>query len=78
MPSYTFKNINTDEQWTEILSMSDRDRFLKDNPHIHQLIVKAPSIGDPVRLGRVHHDGGFNDVLKKIKSHHRGSTIQPR
>ena len=78
MPSYTFKNETTDEVSDMILSLAEREVFLKTNPHMKQLITKAPSIGDSVRLGIRHHDQNFNDVLKNIKSHHHGSNIETR
>ena len=78
MPTYTFQNENTGETREMFLSMTEREVFLKTNPHMKQLITKAPSLGDSVRLGFRHHDQNFNDVLKNIKSHHHGSNIETR
>ena len=33
MPLYTFRDINTGEQFDEMMSMSARERYLKDNPN---------------------------------------------
>ena len=78
MPIYTFKNLETGEITTEMMKIAELDEFKANNPHLQQQITGAPSLGDSVRLGLRHHDGGFNDVLKNIKSHHRGSTIETR
>jgi hypothetical protein len=70
MPTYTFKSKVTGEQWTEMISISERDNVLKD-PTIEQ-VVSAPAIVSGVSAKP---DSGFRDVLKHIKSSHRGSKI---
>ncbi len=74
MPTYTFKNEETEEEFTTMMSMSEREEFLNNNPHIKQCLA-APSFGDPVRLGVRKIDRGFNDVLQKAKSAHIHSTV---
>ena len=80
MPSYTFKDLNTEEELTMIMSMSEREEYVKSNPHMQQVIHSAPALGDPIRLGLKKPDNGFRDRLKEIKkAHSRGltkSTIQ--
>lgn len=73
MPNYTFRNNETNETFDISMSISERDQYVQDNPHLTQLILGAPSIGDPHRLGLKKPDDGFRDVLKHIKSHHPGS-----
>ena len=73
MPNYTFRNNETDEVFDITMSISERDQYVQDNPHLTQLITGAPSIGDSVRLGLKKPDDGFRDVLRNIKSHHPGS-----
>jgi hypothetical protein len=73
MPTYSFEDTKTNEQFDKILSMSERETYLKDNPHVKQIFKKAPGIGDPVRLGLRKPDDGFRDVLKNVKHHHGGS-----
>lgn len=74
MPTYTFYNENTNEEFTTIISMSEREEFLINNPHIKQRPA-APPIGDSVRLGVRKIDRSFNDVLIKAKSAHLHSTV---
>lgn len=50
MPVYTFKNINTDEEFDLEMSIADREQYLKDNPDIQQILNKM-NLGDPVKLG---------------------------
>lgn len=75
MPTYTFVNTTSGETFTEIMSISEREEFLKANPHVNQQIVSAPSLGDPIRLGLKKPDSGFRDRLKEIKkAHSKGWT----
>jgi hypothetical protein len=75
MPTYSFLNKETNEEYDIILSMSEIDRYKIDNPHLEQLIKFAPALVDPTRLGLRKPDSGFRDVLKKVKSAHRGAKI---
>ena len=72
MPNYTFLNKETEEYIEVNMSISERDKYLEDNPNLQQVIHKAPSIGDSVRLGLRKPDSGFRDVLKEIKKKHSG------
>lgn len=72
MPLYTFKNKETGEIWDERMSLSDRERKLQD-PNIEQLITGAPRLNYS-QIGKKP-DDNFRDVLKRIKSKHRGSNI---
>lgn len=78
MPLYTFRDEETGIIHDIQLSLAEREEFLKTYPHMKQIITSAPAIGDPVRLGRRHHDDNFNDVLKSIKKANRHSTIETR
>lgn len=70
MPHYTFMNTETGEVIDTVMSMSEREQFIADNPHMQQQICRAPSIGDSVRLGLRKPDAGFRDRLKEIKKQH--------
>lgn len=73
MPSYTFLNTTSGEVFTTIMSIAEREEYLKDNPHIQQQLISAPSIGDSIRLGLKKPDNGFRDRLREIKkAHSRG------
>jgi hypothetical protein len=74
MPTYTFRDKNTLEQFDKFLSISAREEYLNQNPHIESVIT-APAIGDSVRLGRGR-DAGFKDVLQKIHQRTPGSDLK--
>ena len=75
MPTYLFENTKTGEQIEMFIGISERDKLLKENPHLKQLVNGFPGTVDPTRIGRVKPDNGFKDVLKEINKHHRGSTL---
>ena len=45
MPSYSFKNTETGEEWEEFFSISEREKFLEQNPHIQQLPSMVSIVG---------------------------------
>lgn len=70
MPRYTFKDLNTGDEFTTVMTMAEREEYVKANPHIQQQLISAPSLGDSIRLGLKKPDNGFRDRLKEIKKHH--------
>jgi len=73
MPTYIIKDTKTNKIEEVFMFMSELDEFLKTNPEKH-IVPQAPAIVSGV-AGLRKIDNGFRDVLKKIKSKHRGSTI---
>jgi len=73
MPSYKFLNTQTNEEIDIFMSISDRDKFLQENPNMEQLVNGAPIIGHSTLTKKP--DSGFRDVLSEIKKKHRRSTI---
>jgi len=67
MPTYTFLNNETGEEWTEMMSISEKEKFLSENNKISQ-VVSAPALHSGRGMGRP--ASGFCDVLKEIKNKH--------
>jgi hypothetical protein len=65
MPTYKFLNNDTGEEFEDFMSISALDDFLKENPHITQLVHGAPLIHSGRGLGKP--DNGFRDLLKTMK-----------
>ena len=66
MPTYSFRNKETGEIFDELMSMSSRETYLNDNPHLETIITSAPAfVGDHIVIKK---DSGFKEVLQKIKS----------
>ena len=72
MPTYTFKRGT--KKWTEHMIISEMERFLDENVDI-TIMPAAPRIVSGVANKRNKPDGGFRDVLKRIKKANRGSHI---
>lgn len=65
MPTYTFINTETDEEFDLFLkSWKNKDEYLEANPNIKQTIRAAPVVGynDAKKP-----DEGFRDILRDIK-----------
>lgn len=76
MPTYTFLNTKTNLQETHIMSISELADYKKANPDMKQLIISAPALADPVRVGvGAKPSNQFRDVLKEIKKKNWGSSI---
>jgi hypothetical protein len=77
MPTYDFRNNKTNEEFEKRLSMSDRETYLKENPHIQQIHRQSAQLIDSRNTTAVNNkpDSGFRDVLKNIKSHHKVNNI---
>lgn len=69
MPNYTFKDTTTGDEWTTFMSISEKEQYLEQNKHVHQLITPV-AFGDAIKMGVRKPDSGFRDVLKEIKKHH--------
>ncbi len=75
MPTYSFKNTETGEEFDKFMSISAREQYLKDNPTIQPLITSSAAICDPVTIGVRQTDSGFKEVLKTIHKRSPGSNL---
>ena len=75
MPTYNFKNTETGEEWEELFSMSEREKFLEQNPHIQQLPSLITISGG---VGGIKNDSGWGDNMSRIAEAHPGSPLAMR
>jgi hypothetical protein len=64
MPTYTFRDSTTGEEWDDMMSISEADAFLEQNPNIHKVPVAinlVGGVGDRVRT-----DSGMKEMLSRI------------
>lgn len=78
MPTYTFRDKNTGEEFDRLMSWNDRETFLKENPQLESIINGAPALGDSVRLGVRTMDNGFREVLSKINAANPRSNLKDK
>ena len=44
MPIYKLRNTQTNEEWEELMSISEMEQKLEDHPHVELLINGAPMV----------------------------------
>jgi len=82
MPLYDYRCVTCKVTWEDKRLIDERDEPLKE-PCIHCSDVGTVERWLPSTFGlaysveRVKRPKSFNDILKNIKSKHRGSTITP-
>lgn len=75
MPTYRFRDKNTDEVFEKFMSISERDAYVKENDHLEQVPNAGFAYVDTVKLGRTKPADGFKDLLKQIKKNNIRSNI---
>ena len=65
MPIYTFENTETEEQFDMMMAIADKEKWLKKNPHMKQIIT-APNLNFGGVGDRTKPDKGFQDVLSRV------------
>ena len=75
MPTYTFYDTETQEEYVEFMSMSELDEYKKMNPHVNQVFVPIAVVGDHVMGVGPKNDGGFNERMSQIASAHPNSPL---
>ena len=76
MPSYSFKNTKTGEEFDEFFTIANREKFLEQNPHIQQLPSMVSIVGG--HGDRIKNDGGWKDNMSRIAEAHPGSPLAQR
>ena len=75
MPTYVFRNKETNEQFEKILKISELDSFREENPQL-ETVIQAVAFGDPTKLSSTRKfDSGFKEVLQKIHEKTPGSQL---
>lgn len=79
MPVYSFLDTSTNKQFDLMLSISERESYLSENPHVHQVFTKAPALHSGAGITGKKPDDGFRDKLKEIKkAHSRGYSKESK
>jgi hypothetical protein len=75
MPTYVFRNKETNEQFEKILKISELDSFREENPQL-ETVIQAVAFGDPTKLSSTRKfDTGFKEVLQRIHEKTPGSQL---
>ena len=74
MPTYNFHNTKTDEKWTEYMSISEMEEFIKKK-HIKLLMPTQLNIVSSVGNVDSKTDSGWKEVLSKVSEAHPASSL---
>ena len=75
MPIYTFENTKTGKVYDDMMSIAEKEQFLKKNKHIEQKLTTI-NISSGVRgMGNMKNDGGWKDNLSRIADAHPTSEL---
>ena len=75
MPTYIFRDNKTGEPWEDMMSNSQREIYLKNNPEINQVPGGFVTVGDHLMGVGPKNDEGFKDLMKGIASKHPDSPM---
>ena len=74
MPTYSFRDKDTGEEWDALMSWQTSVEYLDENPNIERFLSGAPSTihgtGDRTKT-----DNGFKEVLSKISDSNPNSAL---
>ena len=74
MPIYTFENTKTGEVFDDMMSIADKESYLKKNKHIKQMLTTI-NISSGVQGVNMKTDGGWKDNLSRIADAHPTSEL---
>ena len=75
MPTYSFLNTKTGKEFTELMGISEKEKYLKKNKHIKQQITTINIISG---TGGIKNDGGWKEVQSKIAERNPGTPFADR
>ena len=75
MPTYTFYDTVTQEQYEEFMSISELEKYKKTNPHVNQVYTPIAVVGDHVMGVGPKNDAGFKENMQRIAEAHPGSPL---
>lgn len=73
MPTYSFLDTSTNERFDSFMKISEREDYLKSNPHIQPLATAAAIVGGVSITDKT--PNGFKEVLSKISESHPSSSV---
>lgn len=76
MPTYSFYNTETGEEFDLLMKYSEREIYLKENLHIQPMVTAAAIVSGVSTTNKV--PNGFKEVLSKISEAHPGSQLSKK
>lgn len=76
MPIYNFLDTKTNEEFELFMKISEREEYLKQNPHIQKVITTPMIVSGVSTRDKV--PDGFKEVLSKVAEAHPNSEVGNR
>lgn len=76
MPVYSFRNKDTGEEFSEMMSIAEKEKFLEENPQIEQILTHFPAMIDSFQLGIRKPDPEFRERLREIQKAHPYGRVE--
>ncbi len=77
MPTYTFENVKKGVVFEKMMSIADREQYLKDNPDVKQVHLGL-NIVSGVGSTNIKNDSGWKENLSRIAEAHPTSALGDR
>jgi hypothetical protein len=74
MPSYTFENKKTGKVWTDYMTISEMESYLKKNNNVRQIITQVNIVAGVSGMS-YRSDQGWKETLSKIAEKHPQSKL---
>lgn len=74
MPTYTFRDTNTNEVFDKFMSIAAREQYLTDNSHLETVLGATKIVHE--RGTNLKVDDGFREVMSKIKQTYKVNNIK--
>jgi len=78
MPTYTFYNEQNGIEWDDMMSNSEREKFLEENPNVTHVPGGFATVGDHIMGVGPKQDGGMTENLQRIAAAHPGTPLADR
>jgi|TARA_B100001059_G_C17504183_1_gene412569 hypothetical protein len=75
MPIYTFEDSKTGQVYDDMMSISEKETFLKKNKHIKQLVTRINISSGVVGMGDMKSDNGWKEMQSRIAEAHPASEF---
>ena len=75
MPTYDILNTETNEVEEVLMTISGKEKYLKDNPHLKQHYTRVPGIVRGSGMNTNVDNHGFKEVLQKVGEGHPMGSV---
>ena len=75
MPTYTFLNKKTGKVWDEMMSISESEKLLRENPNIQKQPTAINMVRSVMGQRSMQNDSGWKENISRIAEAHPSSNL---